>query len=274
MFYSASFLVFYAPRKKITTVFLSTVTSFSLLFIVAMPYMQRNKSDRMYFLSFGKPSAVFITENNQPVAFLADHYKRQEIENILIPLLKKERTDQPVGLFYTSISYNHTGTLNALKKNTKVRRVYEHPAVRETFGFHYNDIYLYRGLPGLFEFLSQDGEISAAGLRVEVLGAENGMLSYVIRKGGTSILLAPYLGETLSEKIQNRKFTVACIWDIRTTAKTRKNLETVDYIYLVLPQDYKKFGKLKNPRMETFYLNDGAVKIDFHTPPFRIFHWN
>lgn len=271
MFYGACFLVFYAPRKKAATVFLSAATSFFLLFSIALPYVRTQYPDRFYFLSFSRPSVLFVTEKSQSsVAFLADHYKRPEIEKTLTPLLQKERIKKTAGLFYTNVSYNHTGTLKALQKRAEVRRVYEHPDVRDAFGFPYNNVCFYQSFPGLFEFLSENGEISVNGLTVEVLGAEKDMLSYVVNKGSVSILLAPYLGETLSEKIRDRRFTVACVYDIKTTAKTRKNLDTIHYLYLILPRDYKKFRNLKSPVLETFYLNGGAVKMDFAQPPFHV----
>jgi ComEC/Rec2-related protein len=272
-FWGASFLAFYAPRKKPTTVFLTAVTSLSVLLSIALPYTRQIQQDRMYLLSFSKPSALFVTENNQSIVFLADHYRRPEIKNTLYPLLRKERIKTTAGLFYTTLTYNHNGTLKALQKTTEIQKVYEHPGVRNTFSFPYDNIYFYRSFPDLFQFIQDNGEVVVNGLSVEVLGEEKGMLSYVLKKGKTSILLAPYLGEQVSAKIRDRRFSVACIHNIGTKAKTRKNLETLDYLYLILPQGYKKFANLPHPRIKTFYLKDGAVKINFSLYPFLISHF-
>ncbi len=272
-YYGISFLVFYAPRQKSTTVFLASATSLSLLFVIALPLIKAPSSDHLYFLAFSRPSALFIGENNQNVAFLADHYKRSEIKNNLSPLLQKERIKTTAGLFYTTLSYNHTGTLKALQKTTEIQKVYEHPGDRDTFSFPYDNIYFYRSFPGLFQFIPDKAEVAVNGLSVEILGEEKGMLSYILKKGKVSILFAPYLGEKVSAKIRDRRFSVACIHNIGTTVRTRKNLSTLDYLYLILPQGYKKFANLPHPRIKTFYLKDGAVKMDFSLSPFLISHF-
>jgi ComEC/Rec2-related protein len=272
-FWGASFLVFYVPRDKKTTVSLSCIVSVSILLSAAVPHIKQPHNDRLYLLSLSRPSALFVSENNKPVLFLADHYKKSEVENVLVPLLQKERMGNTEGLFYTNLSYNHTGTFKSLQGKTEILKVYEHPDIREVFGFPYNSIYFYQSLPGLFHLLPENGRLYLSGLSVEVLGEEKGMLSYVLKKGKTSILFAPYIGDQLSEEIKGRRFSVACIYNISTTSKTRKKIEKLDYLYLILPQDYKKFAGLPSPHIKTFYLKEGALQMDFSRFPFRISHF-
>ncbi len=268
-FYGISFLVFYAPRKKNRTLLLSAVSCFFLLTGIALPRLRQPRPDRLYFLSFSKPSALYAGENSVSVAFLADHYRKPEIEEILSPLLKEERIKE-TALFYTTSSYNHTGTLKTLRQTTKVQRVYEYPVIHNEFSFPYDNVYFYRVFPDMFKFLPENGKTVINGLTVELLGEEKDMLSYAISHGETCILIAPCLGEGISEKLRHRQFDVVCIWDVRTNAATRKNLDTTEYRYLILPRNLKKFSKLPPPDIKTFYLNDGAVKMDFASSPFRI----
>jgi len=268
-FYSACFLVFYAPRKKSITIMLSTAISISLLCGIVISSMKIHKPDRLYFFSFGKPSLVFIMDNRS-VAFLADHYKKQEIADILIPLLRAEKAARIAGLFYTDISYNHSGTLNPLLENTEILRVYEHPDILQSFSFPHMNAYFYQVMPGVFEFLSGDRSLHLEGLTVEILGTEKNTFSYIIRRGRASILVAPYIGEILAERVKNRKFTVAFIGDIKKTSGVMRNINRTDYLYLIIPSDYKKFGILPEPRIKTFFLKTGSVEMILDKSPFSI----
>lgn len=270
--YGILLLIFYAPRKKHTTIFVSAVTLGFLLWAVIYPYLQQPRTDRFYVLSFSMPSALYTDENNLSVAFLADHYKRTEIEDTLSHIFHAERIKKTV-LFYTTSTYNHTGTLNDLKKSVEVQRVYEYEDIQDPFSFPYNNIYFYKSYPDLFKFLPPEGEVSANGLVVERIGEEKGKISYVIKKGDISILFTPYIGDNLSENVRGRRFTIACIYDVKKTQKTTKNLATLNYLYLILPRQYKKFSKLPPPDVKAFYLSDGAVKIDLSSETLHISHF-
>ncbi|GEM_PF-781520 len=267
-FYAAIFLIFSSAGKKAKGALAVTASFFFLLYAVP-PHFRQPLPDRIYFLSFSKPSVLYMGENDRAVAFLADHYKRPEIEEVLSPLLKAERITG-TDLFYTTSSYDHAGTLKNLRKTAKVRLVYECAQAMDSFSFPYDNIYFYRSYPALFNFLSGGEKVAVNGLTVEVLGAEKETASYVLKKGGTSILLAPYLGEEISEKITGRRFAVAYINDVRKNAKTKKNLETVRFDCLILPKDLKKFADLPAPAVQTLYLNEGALRMDFSPPPFRL----
>ena len=242
-FYGTVFLAFYAPRKKTATLLLAAVAAGSLLFGAAEMRLRKPGTDRLYFLSLSRPSALCVSGNNTSAAFLAGHYKKPDIENAVIPILKKERIKNIDRLFYTVSAYNNIGTLKGLQKAAEIR---------------------------LFDFLPDGRKFSTDGLEVEALGGEKGMLCYILKNGNTAILFAPHIGEAVSEKIRGRKFAAACIYDIRANAKTRKNLETLDYLYLIVPRNYKKFSNLPSPRIKTFYLNDGALRMDFSPAPFRL----
>jgi len=130
--------------------------------------------------------------------------------------------------------------------------------------------FYYQPLPGMFEFIPESSVIHAEGFEVEFLGEENGRLSYVVHKGKTSILIAPYIGESMAEKIKNRRFAVACIGDIKKSQGVARNINTAGYLYLILPAGYKKFGILPSPMVKTFYLSASSVEVLFDKSPFSI----
>lgn len=268
-FYSACFFVFYVPRKKSITIILSATASLSLLCGIVISNMRINKPDRLYFFSFSRPSAVVLFDNRS-VAFLSDNYKRQEIQEIFVPFLRKERTSCISGLFYTETSFNHHGTLNALSGRAKPRRVYEPESIKDSSVFPYMNSFYYQSAPGMFEFVSEGSVVPAGAFVVELLGEENGCVSYVVRKGKTSILIAPYIGESIAEKIRNRHFSIAFIGNIKKSKGVMRNIDTINYLYLILPAGYKKFKILPAPMAQIFYLSNSSVELVFDKSPFGI----
>jgi hypothetical protein len=251
------------------TIILSAAASLSLLFCIVISNMRINKPDRLYFFSFSKPSAVFLLDNRS-VAFLSDNYKRQEIQKTFIPFLLKEKASRISGLFYTETSFNHHGTLNLLRRRAKPARVYEPESIQTSFVFPYMNSFYYQSMPGMFEFVSEDSAVQAGEFEVELLGTENDCISYVARKGKTRILIAPYIGESIAEKIKNRRFAVACIGNIKKSQGVVRNINTAGYLYLILPAGYKKFGILPAPAVKTFYLSASSVEVLFDKSPFSI----
>ena len=269
IFYCTIFLVFFARKNRKLSLILASVIVTSLSVSIAVSCMRTYPRKKAYFFSFGKPSLAFIMDNRS-VVFLADHYKQQEISKILVPLLKAEKTGRITGLFYTDISYNHSGTLRPLLETTEITRVYEQPDVLKSFSFPYMNSHFYRVTPDIFQFASDDKTYSMEGLEVQTLGTENNTVSYIVRKGHTSILVAPYIGETLAERIHNRRFTVAFIGDIKKTAGVARSLGSMGYLYLVIPSEYKKFAILPEPRIRKFCLKTGSVEMIFDRSPFSI----
>ncbi|MBN1445431.1 MAG: ComEC/Rec2 family competence protein [Candidatus Omnitrophica bacterium] len=268
IFYCAAWLVFFKPAQKTGRVVLYSAAGALLLLNIA-GFLRAKTPEKAYFPAFGKTSAVFIARGGS-LAFLADHYKKQEIENILVPALHKERASRISGLFYTETSFNHHGTLNSLLGGAKLARVYEPASMRNSSVFPYMNSYYYQSIPGMFEFIPEGSVLPAAEFEVELLGEENSCIAYVVRKGKISMLIAPYIGEYVAEKIKNRRFSIACIGNIKKSPGVMRNINKVGYLYLILPAGYKKFGILPAPRGATFYLNYSSVKVVFDKSPFSI----
>jgi len=256
-FYSLLLLVFYPhKRKSIRAIFLSIILI--LIPLHFLSYEKEGKSEELYLLSFTKPSAVYIKEK-EGIAFLADHYNTREIEDILVPFLSQKKV-KTLTLFYTTLSYNHTATLNTLKRRFNIKNVYEAGMTKEHFAYNYLDIYYYKTSPSLFVPLAYEEEKTFSGIKVEAIGDEEGTVSYIIKKDGVSILLAPFIGQSLAEKISGKRFNIAYIGDIKKTKKVIEPLSSIRYRYLILPQKYKKFEQLPETE-QTLYLKQSAVKV-------------
>ena len=256
-FYSLLLLMLYPhKRKSLRSIFLSIILI--LIPLHFLSYKKEGKSEELYFLSFTKPSVVYI-KDRKCIAFLADHYKTKEIEDILVPFLSQKKVKDII-LFYTTLSYNHTATLNTLKKRFNIKNVYEVGMIKDRFAYNYLDIYYYKTSPSLFEFLPYGEEKSLLGIDVEATGDEEGMVSYIIKKDGLSILLAPFIGQSFVEKISGKMFDIAYIGDIKKTKGTIEPLSFIRYRYLILPQKYKKFEQLPASR-QTLCLKQSAVKV-------------
>ncbi|MCX8081906.1 MAG: ComEC family competence protein [bacterium] len=258
-FYIFFLLLLYSPRKKEITAGLISIIFISL----TLNLLHKGKQEKgvIYFLSLTRPSVVYL-EGNDSVCFLADHYKTSELEETVIPLLKKYNVDN-ITLFYTTSSFNHTATFNTLKKQFNIK-VYEPEGIKKAFAYPYLKIYYYNTYPYLFKFLSEGEDISLREFEVEFIGEENGMLTYVIKEKGNAILIAPYVGEYIAEKIRGENIKVAYFEDVKKTKGVMKKLSSVRYDYLILPQQYKKFDRLLALRNNSFYLNQSAVKIIFN----------
>ncbi|MDD3725785.1 MAG: ComEC/Rec2 family competence protein [Candidatus Ratteibacteria bacterium] len=264
-FYSLCLLLLYSPRRRSITTSLSLLLVLSIPFhFVLQPKHLPDNSEILYLLSLTKPSAVYI-KGSQAICFLPDHYKTTELEDIVIPLLSEYRV-RALTLFYTTVSYNHTATLNILKKRFNIKKVYEaEDAVKKTFVFPYLEIYYYKTTPSVFEFLPEGKKITIAGTDIEILGEENSTLSYIIGKGKNSLLIAPFIGPALAEKLSGKELSTAYIGDIKTTKKTMEPLKSLKYNYLIIPRQYKKFGvlteKAADNESKIFYLQRATVKI-------------
>ncbi|HOL21259.1 MAG TPA: ComEC/Rec2 family competence protein [bacterium] len=258
-FYALCILLLYSPRRKIINTALLSVIAISLPFHLLSLNQKTEKIEEIYFLSFSEPSVVYIKEREATV-FLADHYRTGEIETILIPLLSRKNV-KDITLFYTTISYNHTATLNTLRKRFNIKKVYEVEDIKDAPFYPYIDIYYHKTYPSLFEFIPYGKQILLSGANVEAAGYENGTVSYIIKKDGCSILISPFTGTEISEKVSNKHFDVAYIDDVKKAKKIMENLSSLRYNYLILPKNYKKFDKLQEAGKNTLYLKHSAVKV-------------
>jgi len=256
-------------KKKIASMFLVVLTaSYFLLF----PYVVKKPAEKhLYLLSLKKPAVIFINEH-QMTAFLSDSYRRQETENVLIPFLREKKPAE-VSLFYTDISYNHIGTFNAIKGQVRNKKVFEHESVKKSLFYPYLSVYCYNNSDVPFAFLDTGVKIPISDLQIEILGEEKGKLSYAITKENKTILIAPYIGQEIAEKIKNRRFYIACIWDMKTTVKVKRLLENLQFDYLILPKKLKKF-QVFDSIDKTFYLSQSAVVVNFSTHPWTVGYYN
>lgn len=260
-FYGLCLLFLYAPKRKTITTILCTTSCLSLFSLFLLHKGMPENREVLYFLSLTRPSAVYINENCA-VCFLADHYKTTEIQDIVIPLFSEYRVKEIV-LFYTTISYNHTATFNTLKKHFKIKKVYEPECIKNSFAYPYLKIYHYNDLPELFSFLPEGKGIETTGIKIELLGEEKGTLSYIISKNNYSLLLSPFTGATIGEKLKGKNLILAYIGDLKKTKKEKEYLKSLQFKYLVLPARYKKFEQLPGTE-NTFYLKESAVKVLFN----------
>ncbi|MCM8821029.1 MAG: competence protein ComEC family protein, partial [Candidatus Omnitrophica bacterium] len=259
-FYAFCILLLYSPRRKIINTALLSIIFLSIPLHFLPLYQKTEKNEEIiYFLSFTEPSVVYI-KNRAATVFLADHYRTREVENILIPLLSREDV-KDITLFYTSISYNHTATLNTLKKRFNIKKVYEVEDIRETFFYPYIDIYYHKTYPYLFKFIPYGNHVHLSGITVEAAGYENETVSYIINSNRYSILVSPFTGTELSGKFSDKSFDVAYIEDVKKTKKIMENLSSLKYNYLILPKNYKKFDKLPKAKEDILYLKQSAVKV-------------
>ncbi|MCM8829716.1 MAG: ComEC family competence protein [Candidatus Omnitrophica bacterium] len=261
-FYLVFFLLLYSPKRRfINTTLLSIIfVSISLHFLPS--YQKVNENEEIYFLSSTKVSVVYI-KDREATLFLADHYRTREIEDILIPLLSRKGI-RDIILFYTTISYNHTATLNRLTKRFNIKRVYEVEVIKDTFAFPYVMEYYHTTKPELFEFLPEGENISLSGIDIELVGEENGTLSYIISKETQKILIAPFIGQKNVEKLSGKEFTIAYINGLKKTKKIQEQLSSIKYRYLILPFPYKKFEELISKEIKTLYIKHSAVKVLFN----------
>ena len=236
------------------------------------PYVVKKPAEKhLYLLSLKKPAVIFINEH-QMTAFLSDSYRRQETENVLIPFLREKKPAE-VSLFYTDISYNHIGTFNAIKGQVRNKKVFEHESVKKSLFYPYLSVYCYNNSDVPFAFLDTGVKIPISDLQIEILGEEKGKLSYAITKENKTILIAPYIGQEIAEKIKNRRFYIACIWDMKTTVKVKRLLENLQFDYLILPKKLKKF-QVFDSIDKTFYLSQSAVVVNFSTHPWTVGYYN
>ena len=246
-------------RKRLVS---CSLAAFAMAGIIFFPVLFRqNAEDRLYLFSMNKPAAIFV-KKDETTAFLSDSCRQRNLENVLMPFFREKRISRLSGLFYTDISYDHTGTLKTVREKLRVERIFEHEAVKESAFYPYLSVYFYNN--GDYNFiLKKNGDRTAvSGLQAEFLGEENGKLAYLVRKGNVHILVAPFLGQEISEKIENRRFDIAWISDMKNTVKVKRLVETAQFDYLVLPKDLKKFKNLKSA-VRTFYLSESAVIADF-----------
>ncbi|MCM8777732.1 MAG: competence protein ComEC family protein [Candidatus Omnitrophica bacterium] len=262
-FYALCTLLLYSPRRKIINTALLSIIFVSIPLHFLPLYQKTEKNEEiMCFLSFTEPSVVYIKDKAATV-FLADHYRTREIENILIPLLSREDV-KDITLFYTTISYNHTATLNTLTKRFNIKKVYEVEDIRETFFYPYIDIYYHKTYPSLFEFIPYGKQVHLSDINVEAAGYENGTVSYIINRDRYSILVSPFTGTELSGKFSDKLFDIAYIEDVKKTKKIMENLSSLKYNYLIIPKNYKKFDKLPKAKKDTLYLRESAVEVIYN----------
>ena len=250
-------------RKRLFSCSLVTLAAAGIIFFPLL--YRQNGEDRLYILSMNRPAAVFIN-GRETAAFFPDNCRQRNMKRVLMPFFSEKRISKLSGLFYTGISYNHTGTLEAVREKLRVERIFEHEAVKKISFYPYLSIYFYNNGDYSFSLRKTGDRTVVSGLQVEFLGEENGKLAYSVRKGDVRILVAPYLGQEIAEKIENHRFDVAWISDMKNTVKVKRLVETAQFDYLVLPKDLKKFKDLKSS-VKTFYLGESAVIADFSVWP-------
>ncbi|RKY30900.1 MAG: hypothetical protein DRP67_03600 [Candidatus Omnitrophota bacterium] len=224
----------------------------------------RSDGDKIVFFSSKNP-LIFVNDGGQHILFASDADRRREIERIFFPYVKNKKIGE-ITLLHTCFSFHHHGSVMEILKRYRIKRLYDIP-VRKNYFPESN-----------FEIIEiKDGEKIKAGkgtINVLFEGGFGESPIYIYRYGKVEILLIPKIGRHGKKFLERKgiKCEVCYIGGVNGRIKlSRKDIET---LYLILQAKYKKFIVFENLcKMETFYLNDSAVIIDFSVPPFKIYKW-
>ncbi len=244
--YSTIVFVAAERRRRSSVIMFASLSLVLLLSPMAVRAGRPDDKERIYILSADKPSIVYM-HRGESALLLPDHFKNNEIEESVIPLLAGNGIKKIDSLFFTHTSYNRIGALKRLKP-------YKSPANIWPPGVYIEDMANPLEQQELFPVLA------AGEMLVDLVGIENGYKNYILSSGAWRILVAGYIGERTAARLEHEHFDAVYLNDFRNIRSVRDALVSMDFNYLALPGNYRRFDFI-NPGERVFYLNEGAVKL-------------